>query len=179
MSDTDDTGRTRAAILSPSALSNAAHALGDYSCWVDNDVRLEDVLKPIFWQNHVPTLQTRLGSRVTVLRRDLTLDVVMRVVAVRDGLVQMRVLTKYVDDANLPKLKAAKAAREADSALQDPEGYKTGHAPNGAESGWWVQWKNPHDSGPPKFIKRALPSKAAAVAFAEEHKARAEAPANA
>lgn len=170
--------RTRPVTLGPSALSNAAHALGDYSCWVDNDVRLEDVLKPIFWQNHVPSLQTRLGSRVTVLRRDLTLDVVLRVVAVRDGLVQMRVLTKFIDDANLPKIKAARAAREADSSLQDPEGYKTGHAPNGAEAGWWVQWKNPTESGPPKFIKKGLASKTLAVAFAEEHKAKAEAPAN-
>ncbi len=154
MSETDE--KTRPVVLGPSQLQMAAHALGDYSCWVDNDVRREDVLKPLFWQNHVPMLSTRVGARVTVLRRDLTLDMVLRVITIRDGLVRMRVISEYVDDANLPKIAKAKAERSDNDQLVDPVGYKTGHAPNGAEQGWWVQWKNPNEQGPPKFLKKGL-----------------------
>lgn len=174
--------RTKA--LGPGQLQEAAVLLGDYATWVENDITLEHILTPTFWRNQAQFFERRKGARITLLSRDLELEVVVRVIHAEEGLVKVRVISKTVPKERLKKpteeeIEAARVGFVADRDLIDPEGYKTGHAGNNSarpRPGWWVQMTGIVRDGPPTFLKEGLPSRAAAISFAADHKKRAESP---
>jgi hypothetical protein len=161
----------RPAVASVNELKRADFEIGNYLIWVPNHRTFDEVMTPGFWAQC--TGMMRQGYRVQVMRLDLTLDLELRVIEVKPGLVKMRVLRKYVSDENLRGAKGAQASKaaddEADQALAMPDGYKYVHIPRGAEAGHAVQLKSTGE-----WLKKGLGSKAAAVAAANAHKAEAE-----
>lgn len=163
----------RAKVLGVIDLKNAYHARGDFFVTVPNDMSFEDVMRPVFWANHVQTFLKSPFARVEVLRADGTMDLTLRVVEVKPGMVKMRILHKYLDDSNLEtaiaETAAAPAKVEADMALVMPAGYKHVHIPRGAQAGHAVQLLS---NG--TWLFKGLSTKAEAVAKAKAHKLEAE-----
>ena len=158
----------RAPALGANALKRSDYERGNYFCVVANDVTLDDILRPAFWQHHWNVLnggQTpRPFARVEVVRQDGTLDVDLRVVRVSPGMVVMRALRTYVDDSNLTK-PTPDIEIEAPN-LSTPDGYKVQFIPN---AGWQVRLGD-------TIIGSRLPSKGAAAAHARAHDAIANTP---
>lgn len=89
----------------PSELQAEALKLNRYAIEVDPSVVLDDLASQSFWQNVAPKL--RPGDIVGVYSIDNTLDVEVRILSNKSGLVKYRVLRAYEDE----KAKAAKLVR--------------------------------------------------------------------
>lgn len=134
---------SRTEILPPNDMKSAEHFRASYVAFVPNDTPLERILTPGFWANHWKAFtqqgqsnpnEPRLGGIIEVMRHDMTLDVVLRVIGVGPGYVQVRELyPAYVDDSNLEAVEGAAAKEEK---LPDvPYGYKVFFAPKGDKPG--------------------------------------------
>lgn len=175
---TDDIAPKKLIPLKQHALKFADTTRGLYIAIVPNDTTFEDVMTPGFWANHVAAngpLSALPFARVEVVREDGTMDLDLRVISTAPGMAKMRCLRKIVDDTNLgtARAQAEAAARptpdELPEELQAPEGYKIGHAPNGAQKGYWVQMKSNS-----QMLGKGYGDRATAVAVAKKHKLEAE-----
>lgn len=157
----------RAPALGANALKRADYERGAYFAVVGNEVTLDDITRPAFWQHHWNILnggQTpRPFARIEVVRQDGTLDVDLRVLRVAPGLVVVRVLRSFVDNSNL--VKPTETAND-NADLTIPDGYKVAFVPN---AGWLVKFGD-------TTIARALASKGAAAAYARQHDTVANTP---
>ena len=161
--------------LSTAKLLHAQHARNEFFVIVPSDTTIEEVLTPGYWANHVAALSTRPFARVEVVREDGTMDLDLRCIEVKPGLAKMRVIHKFVDDKNLPRL--AEAAAESASGhdpvvaaqAEMPEGYKVGFIPNGPKRGFWVKLQSTGET-----LKDAIGDKGVAIKFANDHKRESE-----
>lgn len=162
--------------LKPNALQSAAHFMHNYIAKVPNDTLLEDVLTPAWWAHHWKSFVTQdtkaspvLGGMVHVMREDMSLDVVLRVVGVGPGFVKMRPLFKpYVNNDGL-ELRAATAASDAAPDMPVlPDGYKSFHMPRGDTPGHAVRLLSTGD-----VIVKGKASKREAILEAIKHHAAA------
>ncbi len=150
-------------VLRPFFVKQAIHARGDHFVWVAPTVPLERILLPGYWAHNAEIFKK--GDRIEVCREDMTLDVTLRVVDVKPGLVFMRVMFKaFLDDKDLEVRTAATEGEAKLDLTQVPDGYKLGYAPRGATPGHFVHHR---DLG--KAVAVGLKSKSDALAFAIEH----------
>lgn len=157
-------------VLGANALVAAAHARGEYIIIVSNETTYEDVMRPGYWANHVAVFQTRPFARVEVVRQDGSMDLDLRCIEVKPGMVKMRCLRKF--EGTQVEVSVPTPSRSDEPA---PAGYKIMHLPNGAERGYAVQLvSTAGQAGPPTYLKKGLPDRAAAIAFAKAHKAEAD-----
>lgn len=160
------------ATLGAVALKRADLERGSYIAIVPSSTTFEDVMRPSFWQHHAGTLGMLPGARpfarVEVVREDGTMDLDLRVLQAKQGMVRMLCLRKYLDDSNLTKA-ADKPADERSADLTLPDGYKWTHVPNGQNKGHMVRLPNG------EVLAQGLPNKAAAAARARAHFAEANA----
>lgn len=163
----------RTPALRPNALRRADLERASYLAIVPNETTFEDVMRPSFWQHHVAALgggpNGRPFSRVEVVREDGTMDLDLRVLQAKTGMVRMLCLRKHLDDSNLTTRPAKAAAEKADAALELPEGYKWAHVPQGAKRGHMVRL-----AATGEVLADSLPTKAAAIAIAVRHKTEAD-----
>ena len=154
------------AVLRPNTLNNSADY--DRQMWfttVPNNVPLANILKPGFWINHARKFKPL--AKIEVVSEDGTLDVELRVTAIKDGLVfvnPLRVTENAEARAHLTR--RAEAVENANETAADlPEElkatYKVGFAP---KSGFYVQHRITTE-----FLFKNIPMKADAVAKAIEH----------
>lgn len=115
--------------LSPNALMLLGSGdVGHYTGWVANDTLLEDILKPGWWANQTGKL--RKGSKVTLMRHDMSLVVELRVLALEVGMVHVRLCfgkPEHQDDSNIAK---AIGGSFDETALEVPTGYKVASQTN-------------------------------------------------
>ena len=134
---------SRTEILPPNDLQSAAHFRAAYVAFVPNDTPLERILTPAFWANHWKAFtqqgqsnanEPRLGGIIEVMRKDMTLDVTLRVIGVGPGYVETRVIGEaYVDDS---QMKRAAAENGDEAGLPDvPYGYKAYFTSKGDKPG--------------------------------------------
>jgi hypothetical protein len=163
----------RAPALKPIALRRADLERASYLAVVPNETTFEDVMRPSFWQHHVAALgggpNGRPFARVEVVREDGTMDLDLRVLQAKTGMVRMLCLRKHLDDSALAARPAKDAADAEDRKLELPDGYKWAHVPNGQNRGHMIRLA---ETG--EVLAQGLPSKAAAVAVAMRHKAEAD-----
>jgi hypothetical protein len=115
-------------VLSASALNATADFTRDsYHVEVNNDVTLDDILRPAFWAHHMRKLKK--NALIDIVRADGSLDVQVRVTDVGLGFATVRPLRVWED----PEVAAARAATEqaveahnaTDTAI--PSEYKISH----------------------------------------------------
>lgn len=128
---------------------------------VGPEITVQDVLRPGFWAHHAGVL--RADDLIDILSEDGGLDMQVRVVGKGIGMVMVRPLRIWQDEART----VDGAADEADSSLSAPDGYTINFAP---KQRWRVMTNNPHE-----VISKDHPTKAAAVAAALAHSAQANA----
>lgn len=107
------------------ALSQAAdYARQSWHVVVDNDVTLEDVLRPSFWAHHANKIQK--FALIDVVSQDMTLDVQLRVLETGTGYVVTRVRIEFQDADKAAERKAEAAAADAGAAdtVALPDEYK-------------------------------------------------------
>ncbi|SDH08423.1 hypothetical protein [Pelagibacterium luteolum] len=126
---------------------------------VDNDVTMDDILRPNFWAHHTGTL--RAGDLVDVLSKDMSLDVQLRVIGKGVGYVNLRPRMAYVAKDRDETI----VAENGDDLPDIPDNYTVTFTPM---TKWRVHTKQPHNE-----IQRDLPSKKAAIEAAIEHSAKA------
>lgn len=143
MSDTPNRPEAR---LKPNLLQSASHFMHQYVAKVPNDTLLDDILTPAYWAHHWQAFSTTdgkatpvLGGTVHVMREDMSLDVILRVVGVGKGYVQMRPIFKHVDDSGIAKRAAAAASDAAPDMPKLPEGYKDFYLPRGQNTGYGIR----------------------------------------
>jgi hypothetical protein len=115
-------------ILSASALNHTAdYARDSYHVEVDNDVTLDDILRPAFWAHHISKL--RKNALIDVVRADGSLDVQLRVVEVGIGYAKMRARFVWEDGEVAAARQAVDDAVEAHNSIDVavPSEYKIGH----------------------------------------------------
>lgn len=107
---------------------------------VGNHVTKEDLLRPVAWIHHARKLQGRDGrarfALIEVLTEDGLLEMHLRVVAIRDGLVLVRPIYIYEDPARVVEAPVEQQLALTGNGEPVPEGYKVGHAP---KTGFWVK----------------------------------------
>lgn len=95
-------------VLPANAMSQAAEfSRRSYHVVVDNDVTLDDIMKPAFWAHHIPKLEKH--ALIDVVRNDGSLDVQLRVIETGIGFASMRPLRVWEDG----EVAADRAASEA------------------------------------------------------------------
>lgn len=164
-------------ILKPNLLQRTVILRGQFSIIVPNDYTLASLLVPGNWANHANVIKP--GDIIEACRADFTLDVLLRAVEVKPGMVKVRVLAKYMhDDSSLEASAEARSiaanagVRGAGEVEADvPEGYKVGFIPKGENSGYWVQLK-----ATGAFLRRGIATRGAAIQFALAHKTEADTP---
>lgn len=154
--------------LKANALQGAGYARFEYFGVIPNDTLLKDILKPAWWVHWAPTLKPM--QRIELVTEDCLLDVELRVVRIRDGLVwvnPIRVTEDAAARAHLAQTKADAAearlvAETADLPDNLKDSYKVGYT---AGSGlWYVTLKATKTT-----IKTGIAGKPAAIAWAIEH----------
>lgn len=172
MADTDKKP-ARILPLGANALRSAPHERAHFFAVVPSETTFDQVMTPGFWGNHVPALSggatRRPWALVEVVREDGTMDLLLRVIQVKPGMVIMRAIFKYVSDENIGK-PAKGAPQPGDDDLVFPDGYKGAHVPRGEVTGWMVRLPNG------EVLVKGQPSKKAAVEYAKKHAAEALAP---
>ncbi len=152
--------------LGSMGLRSAPHERAHFFAVVPSNTTFEQVMTPNYWQNHVAALRggatVRPFALVEVVREDGTMDLLLRVIDCKPGMVTMRCLTKYVSDENMGK-PAKGAPQPGDESLKLPDGYKWAHVPNGASRGHMIRLP----SG--DVLVQGKATKADAVAAAWDH----------
>lgn len=157
-------------VLRPFSVKQAVHARGDHFVWIPRDTPYERILLPGYWAHNADAFKK--GDKIEVCREDMSLDVTLRVVDVRPGLVFMREMFKpHHDDKDLDSRAAVGKTDDKLDMSQLPDGYKLGYAPKGATPGHFVHHR---DLG--KAVVQGLPSKQKALEFAIEHAKQAVTP---
>lgn len=135
-----------------------------YQVIVPNYVTIEDLLRPGAWVHHAAKFdgkQRRFGV-IEVLTEDGLLEVHLRVLEVRDGLLRVRPNFIYQDkDRVVEQRSDSDPAAEIPDAEPVPNGYKIGHAP---ATGFWVKLNATND-----MIFKGLPNRRAALEKAITH----------
>ncbi len=150
--------------LHPTAMraAGADYARTYHHVEVENDVTMQDLLRPGFWAHHTATI--RVGDLIDVLSKDGTLDAQFRVTGKGVGFVNLRARFAYVANGRDKKVEADNGG---DDLPDVPVGYVVSHTP---KTKWRVHTKEPHLQ-----VARDLPSKRAAIEAAIEHNAQANA----
>lgn len=151
-------------LLSPSGLARAEHATGSFIVWVDADVDRKRILTPSWWANHVAALKP--GAQVTVMRRDMSMVLDMRVKHSAPGMVQFVILTEIGEDA--PGVPATDTETSV-PAIDNPDAYKVGFS----QGGWYVQFNATGEMLKPASLKL---TRLQAHTFANEHNKAANEP---
>lgn len=179
MSDATPAPKRHEPRLKPNMLVSAPHFMHQYIARVPNDTLLEDVLTPAWWAHHWGAFVTKdnkatpiLGGIVHVMREDMSLDVILRVVGVGQGYVKMRPIFTYENNDGLERSAASAAADEGPDMPVLPEGYKSFHVPRGDNPGHAVRLVATGD-----VVVKGKGSKREAVLEAIKHHAAAHAPA--
>lgn len=166
----------RPATLKPNALRRADLERGSYIAIVPSSTTFDDVMTPAFWANHVATLSggqfPRPFARVEVVREDGTMDLDLRVIQTKPGMVLMRCLRRY--EAGVADVaKGKKAAPSGELTKADlPTGYKWAHTPNGDRPGHLIRLESTGE-----ILVAGLPTMHEAVLAAINHAKVATAPA--
>lgn len=115
-------------VLSATALNHTAdYSRDSYHVEVDNDVTLEDILRPAFWAHHIPRL--RKNALIDIVRLDGSMDVQLRVIEVGIGYARMRPRLVWEDET------VAAARAQTDTVIAEhnaieasvPPEYKVSH----------------------------------------------------
>lgn len=148
--------------LRADALKPTTYARAQLFCLVSNETTFEEVMTPSYWQNHVSTFIRHPHSLVEVVREDSTMDLLLRAVSAKPGMVVMRCLLKFVSNENLGKVDAD-AVGGRGAPIELPEGYKWTHVPRGDNRGHMIRLPNS------EVLVQGMPSKQAAADKAWEH----------
>jgi len=133
-------------LLSARYMGSAETERSYFHVEVDADVSLQDILTPAFWGHHAS--RVKRGTLIDVIRRDLTLDVQLRVLETGKGFVKVRPIRVYEDEAAAAQI-AETAARieqiNADDTVENEilpaDFYKISHVARGAKAGFVVIYK--------------------------------------
>lgn len=157
--------------LLPNALKRADLERGDFLAIVPSNITYEQVMTPAYWSNHVQALAHRPFARVEVVREDGSMDLDLRVIGTKPGMVMMRCLRKFIDNADLGT-GLGDGSQPGDEGLDPPDGYKWGFVPRGAERGHMIRLPNGD------VLVKGLMTKRAAIDAARTHAAVANTPAS-
>ena len=150
----------------------ASQARQSWHCVVNADTLIEDILKPVFWVHVMSRL--KVGALVDLVSPDYTLDITVRVTAIREGLVLVRPIRVYEDkDARAAVYQRRRTLAEEGAPVdvmeqqrelstKSPPGYKVGVNPTSKL--WYVQQK---DGG--LMLYKDIPDRAAALERAWTH----------
>lgn len=144
--------------LAANALDRADLARPNLHAKVANDVLPEDVLRPAFWINHIPTLAKFPFAEITVVREDGSMILKLMCMEAKPGLAMMHVLYRYVSNENLPHIEDGVVK------LELPDGYKVVNIAQGENKGWQVKIGVNGD-----VIASKLSTRNQAVMFAIQH----------
>jgi hypothetical protein len=112
-------------VLASTALSQTAEYLAPhFFVVVDNDVTVDDIMRPAFWAHHASRLKR--FNTITIVREDDSLDMDVRVVAAGQGFVRVRPIRIWEDEAVAAARAAEASAAETAPAeiVVLPEEYK-------------------------------------------------------
>lgn len=129
---------------------------------VPNDVTLDDLLRPAFWQHYPNTLKA--PALVDVMSEDQELDVQLRVLGSDVGMVHVRLRAAF-------NLRDGETETEAPAEVETPDvpdGYKIGFSPNGG--GYWAQLTLA--PGQKEMVSTGNTTKLEAIEAAIEHATR-------
>lgn len=151
-------------VLAPTAVRHTAeYDAPRFHVRVDDDVTLEDIMRPAFWAHHAKTL--RPFNVVEIVRQNMSLDMEVRVLEVGTGYVVVRPLRFWEDKAVADARAQAVAAADAGGAdVVLPAEYKITSG-----RGSFVLTFIPNDTK----LGSAYKSRAAAIVAAREHAAKA------
>lgn len=125
---------------------------------------LEDIKRPGYWAHHADKIQKL--DLLDIVASDFSLDVQARVIAKKDGLIHLRILRSYQDEAAIAAVAPKPAAADAPALPAVPDNYKIDFTP---KTGWRVWSKVPS-----RELVRDRPSKVEAINWAIEHARTAE-----
>lgn len=169
---TDDPKPKRAPVLGANALQRADIVRGNFIAIVPSDTTFEQVMTPAYWANHVAALGMAAGARpfarIEVIREDGTMDLELRVLGVKPGMVRVNCLRKWINNENLTG-KADESDKTPAADLSLPDGYKWAFVPQGGNKGHLVRLPTG------EILVQGLPSKAVAAKAARDHYAEANA----
>lgn len=151
-------------VLAATAFSHTAeYDAPHFHVRVDNDVTLEDILRPAFWAHHAGKL--RPFNVIDIVRENMSLDVQVRVTEIGVGFVAVRVLRAWEDESIAAARAATLAAAETIGAdVELPAEYKITHS-----KGSFVLTYIPTDTR----IGNGYKTRAGAVAAARDHAGKA------
>lgn len=160
--------------LNENLLKSAMHERGHFFVIVPSDTSFEQVMTPSYWANVVRPLaggaQARPFAIVEVVREDGTMDLTLRVIEAKPGMVKFRVINKYISDENIGKTRKGDAGADDDSIVMPPN-YKWAHVPRGANRGHMVRIEATGE-----ILAQGLGSKLEAAQRARAHAAEANKP---
>lgn len=84
-------------VLPVLSLGQAEYTAPRFHVRVDDDVTMDDIMRPAFWAHHAGKL--RPFNTIEVVRQNLSLDVELRVIEVGTGFVVVRPLRIWEDEA--------------------------------------------------------------------------------
>lgn len=145
-------------LLHPGEMKRADMELGSFVVWVDNTIAREKVLRPSWWANHVAQLKP--GTPVTVMRRDMSMVLELRVIMSAPGMAKFVVMGEFDAKTDAPEVAELPP-------LDNPDAYEVKHTP---ATGYIVLFKANGQRISP--IEKKF-TEAEALAFANDHNKQA------
>lgn len=149
--------------LKPGLLRTSEYERQEWFCRVPNETLLSDIAAPGYFVHHSDRIKP--GALIEVVTLDYSLDVLLRVVAVAEGLVYTNPLRIFENGEYRARMLSTLTEEPRRETEQPPEGYKVGRVPN---RGFYVKLMATGGN-----IYEALPTRSAAIAKANEHAKKA------